>query len=219
MDILYYPFTNVEFNNKSSILLDASFLLSLIYDDDIHHNESIAFFRVLLNNKCILYITNIISAEVLNQIMYKIFTMDVCYRLEKRNPINSKENIKEIIHSFGKYDKKILKDKRYDKLREIPYKKYFDNLSKNSEKRHLLAIYYNTAVKLYTQLENTVKCNYADISKQCLIKTRELMVKNMLSINDATHLAACLLNNIQYLLTLDGDFVYSECPGVKVLKI
>ena len=72
---------------------------------------------------------------------------------------------------------------------------------------------------MHNQLENTVKYSYVDINKQCMIKTKELMVKNMLSINDATHLASCICNNIEYLLTLDSDFIYADCDSVKVLKI
>lgn len=219
MEILLYPFNSVDFNSNTSILLDASFLLSLVYDDDIHHAECIEVFRILINKKTKLVITNIISAEVLNQIMYRIFMLDIRHKMDKRNPFNSQSNIKEIISSFSKYDKKIIKDKRIDKLREIPYKKYFDNISKNSKKRDLLSTYYKTAVAMHNQLENTVKYNYIDINKQCMLKTKELMVKNLLSINDATHLAACLCNNIQYLLTLDSDFIYADCEIVKVLKI
>lgn len=219
MDILFYPFGSIEFNSNTSILLDASFLLSLVYDDDIHHAECIEVFRILINKKTKLVITNIISAEVLNQIMYRVFMLDIRHRIDKRNPFNSATNIKDIISSFSKYDKKIIKDKRIDKLREIPYKKYFDNLSKNTNKRELLTIYYKTAVAMHNQLENTVKYTYVDINKQCMIKTKELMVKNLLSINDATHLAACICNNIEYLLTLDSDFIYAECESVKVLKI
>ncbi len=219
MDISFYPFSSVEFNSNTSILLDASFLLSLVYDDDIHHAECIEVFRILINKKTKLVITNIISAEVLNQIMYRIFMLDIRHKLDKRNPFNSATNIKEIVSSFSKYDKKIIKDKRIDKLREIPYKKYFDNLSKNTKKRELLKIYYKTAVAMHNQLENTVKYNYVDINKHCMIKTKDLMVKNLLSINDATHLAACICNNVEYLLTLDSDFIYAECDSVKVLKI
>lgn len=219
MDILFYPFNSIEFNSNTSILLDASFLLSLVYDDDIHHSKCIEVFRILINKKTKLVITNIISAEVLNQIMYRVFMLDIRHRIDKRNPFNSATNIKDIISSFSKYDKKIIKDKRIDKLREIPYKKYFDNLSKNTNKRELLTIYYKTAVAMHNQLENTVKYTYVDINKQCMIKTKDLMVKNLLSINDATHLAACICNNIEYLLTLDSDFIYAECESVKVLKI
>lgn len=219
MEILLYPFNSTDFNSNTTILLDASFLLSLVYDDDIHHAECIEVFRILINKKTKLFITNIISAEVLNQIMYRIFMLDIRHKMDKRNPFNTQTNIKEIISSFSKYDKKIIKDKRIDKLREIPYKKYFDNLSKNTKKREILGVYYKTAVAMHNQLENTVKYSYVDINKQCMVKTKELMVKNMLSINDATHLASCICNNIEYLLTLDSDFVYADCDSVKVLKI
>ena len=60
MEILLYPFNSVDFNSNTSILLDASFLLSLVYDDDIHHAKSIEVFRILINKKTKLLITNII---------------------------------------------------------------------------------------------------------------------------------------------------------------
>ncbi|WP_346916218.1 type II toxin-antitoxin system VapC family toxin [Clostridium sp.] len=219
MEILFYPFSSVDFQSSTSILLDASFLLSLVYDDDVKHTECIEVFRVLINNQCKLLVTNIISAEVLNQIMYKIFMIDIRHKIDKESAFNSQTNIKQIISSFSKYDRKIIKDKRMDKLREIPYKKYFDNLSKNSSKRDLLSVYYKTAVTMHNQLENTVKYEYVEINKFCMSKTKEIMVKNLLSINDATHIATCICHNINYLLTLDNDFVYANCDSVKILKI
>lgn len=219
MEILFYPFSSVNFQSNTSILLDASFLLSLVYDDDVKHSECIEVFRILLNNQCKLLVTNIISAEVLNQIMYKIFMIDIRHKIDKESAFNSQTNIKQIIASFSKYDRKIIKEKRIDKLREIPYKKYFDNLSKNSSKRDLLSVYYKTAVTMHNQLENTVKYTYVEINKLCMSKTKEIMVKNLLSINDATHIATCICHNIDYLLTLDSDFVYADCNSVSILKI
>ena len=83
MEILFYPFSSIDFQSSTSILLDASFLLSLVYDDDIKHTECIEVFRILLNNQCKLLVTNIISAEVLNQIMYKIFMIDIRHKIDK----------------------------------------------------------------------------------------------------------------------------------------
>lgn len=219
MEILAYPFNPSIFSPNTTILLDASFLLSLVYDDDPRHGHSIEVLRLMLNNKCRLFITNIISAEVLNQIMYRVFINDINYKIDKKKPVNSIDNVKEIIHCFGKYDKKIIREKKTDKLREIPYKKYFDSISKNKNKRTLLEIYYKTAVLIHNQLENTVKYTYLDINKLCMLKTKELMVKNLLSINDATHLSACICHNVQYLITLDIDFVYADCTEAKILKI
>lgn len=219
MEMLLYPFPTVTFSNNTSILLDASFLLSLVYDDDVRHAQCVEALKKILIGKCRLYVTNIISAEVLNQIMYKIFIMDIRHKIDKCNPFNSETNIRQILSCFNKYDRKIIKDKRQDKLREIPYKKYFDNLSKNSLKRHLLKVYYKTAVTMHNQLENTLKFNYVEINKQCMSRTKELMTKDLLSINDATHLAVCENYNINYLLTLDGDFIYAENSKVNVLKV
>jgi predicted nucleic acid-binding protein len=52
-----------------------------------------------------------------------------------------------------------------------------------------------------------------------MLRTKELMIKDLLSINDATHLAVCENYNVKYLLTLDGDFIYAENSKVNVLKI
>ena len=89
----------------------------------------------------------------------------------ENTPFNSRNNIRTIISSFNKYDRKILKEKRTDKFVDIPYKKYFDNLSKNILKKELLTIYYKTAVNMHTQLENTIKFNYLDINKKLYIKS------------------------------------------------
>jgi predicted nucleic acid-binding protein len=219
MEMLLFPFSSIDFNNTTSILLDASFLLSLVYDDDIKHSQCVETLKKILIGKCKLYVTNIISAEVLNQIMYKIFIIDIRHKIDKCNPFNSETNIKQIINCFNKYDRKTIKDKREDKLREIHYKKYFDNLSKNSLKRNLLKIYYKTAVTMHNQLENTLNFDYVEINKLCMLRTKELMTKDLLSINDATHLAVCENYNIKYLLTLDGDFIYAENSKVNILKI
>jgi predicted nucleic acid-binding protein len=219
MEMLLYPFSNITFDINTSILLDASFLLSLVYDDDIKHSQCVEALKKIIVGKCKLYVTNIISAEVLNQIMYKIFMLDIRHRIDKCNPFNSQTNIKQIIGCFNKYDRKIIRDKRLDKLGEIHYKKYFDNLSKNSLKRDLLKVYFKTAVTMHNQLENTLKFEYVEVNKQCMIRTKDLMTKDLLSINDATHLAVCENHNIIYLLTLDGDFIYAESSKVHVLKI
>lgn len=219
MEIILYPFTNIKLDNSTKILLDASFLLSLVYDDDIKHSECIEIFKKLITNKCTLLVTNIISAEVLNQIMYKIFMLDIQHKILKVNPFNTETNLREIINCFSKYDKRIIKDKRIDKLREIPYKKYFDNISKNSNRRNLLGIYYKTAVKMHSQLEKTVNFNYVEINKLSLTKTKDIMSTCLLSINDATHLAVCEQYNIHYILTLDSDFIYADTCPTHILKI
>jgi len=194
-------------------------LLSLVYDDDIKHSECIEIFKKLITNKCELLITNIISAEVLNQIMYKIFMLDMQHKVLKSKPFNTETKIRETLNSFNKYDKKIIREKKIDRLREIPYKKYFDNISKSMSKRELLSIYYKTAVKMHNQLETTVNFNYVEITKSSMTKTKEIMSNSLLSINDSTHLAVCEQHDIEYLLTLDNDFIYAEISPINILKI
>ncbi|GAA0117098.1 type II toxin-antitoxin system VapC family toxin [Clostridium senegalense] len=219
MEMILYPFKGVVFDESTSILLDASFLLSLVYDDDPKHSECIEVLRKIMLGKSILYITSIISCEVLNQIMYKVFMIDVQYKITKATPFNTPNNIKCIISTFNKYDRKSLKEKRASKVVDIPYKKYFDNLSKNALRKNLLNIYYKTAVNMHTQLEHTLKFNYLDINDICMIKTKELMMTHNIAVNDATILAAAECYNINFLLTLDSDFLYADTSSVQILKI
>lgn len=219
MEMILYPFKGVSFNEKTSILLDASFLLSLVYDDDPKHSECIEVLRKIMLGKCTLYITSIISCEVLNQIMYKVFMIDVQYKITKATPFNTINNIKSIIYTFSKYDRRALKEKKTDKIVDIPYKKYFDNLSKNSLRKNLLNIYYKTAVSMHTQLEHTLKFKYLDINNICMVKSKELMVKHKIAVNDATILASAECYNVNYLLTLDSDFLYADSSSIQILKI
>lgn len=219
MEMILYPFKNIKLNENTSIILDSSFLLSLVYDDDNKHSECIETLRKLLISQCNLFITSIISSEVLNQIMYKVFIMDVQFKINKNTPFNSKNNIRSIINSFNKYDRKAIKDKRLDKLLEIPYKKYFDNLSKNTLKKDLLTVYFNTAVNMHTQLEHTLKFKYLDMNKECIFYAKELMIKHLITVNDATILSVANNYNIDYILTLDSDFLYAETTNLKILKI
>lgn len=219
MEMILYPFNNIDFTENTSILLDASFLLSLVYDDDIKHSECIEVLRKLMLNKCKLYVTSIISCEVLNQIMYKVFMLDMQYRINKSTPFNSRNNIKSLLGSFNKYDRKTLREKHADKAREIPYKRYFDNLSKNILKKDLLSVYYKTAVNMHSQLEHTIKFNYLDLTEHCISRTKDFMTKHLISVNDATILAVGECYNLNYLLTLDSDFLYAESCNIEVLKI
>ena len=45
------------------------------------------------------------------------------------------------------------------------------------------------------------------------------MCDSLLSVNDAFHIATAEHNNIDFLLTLDGDFVFAESSEMKILKI
>ena len=218
MQLILYPFKNVVFN-KNSVLLDASFLLSLIYDDDIKHSDCLSCLKQLSEGSCIFYTTSIISAEVLNKILYKLFISDIQCKISNDSPYNSIDNIRSITNSFSRHDTKILKEKRKDRLIHIPYKRYFDNISKNSMKRDLLSIYYSKSVEIVSELEKIINIKYLNISEECLALVKTFMCENLLSVNDAFHIATAQHNNIDFLLTLDGDFIFAESSKIKVLKI
>ena len=218
MQLILYPFKNTVFN-KNSVLLDASFLLSLIYDEDIKHSDCLSCLKQLSEGSCEFYTTSIISAEVLNQILYKLFISDIQCKISNNNPYNSMDNIRSITNSFSRHDTKILKQKREDRLIHIPYKRYFDNISKNSMKRNLLNIYYSKSVEIISELEKIINIRYLNITEECIPIVKNFMCENLLSVNDAFHLATAEYNKIDYLLTLDGDFIFAECSEMKILKI
>jgi len=218
MQLILYPFKNIVFN-KNSVLLDASFLLSLIYDDDIKHSDCLSCLKRLSEGNCDFYTTSIISAEVLNKILYKLFISDIQCKISNNSPYNSNDNIRTITNSFSRHDTKILKEKRKDRLIHIPYKRYFDNISKNSMKRSLLNIYYSKSVEIISELEKIINIKYLNISEECISLVKTFMCESLLSVNDAFHIASAQHNNIDFLLTLDGDFIFAESSEMKILKI
>jgi len=218
MQLILFPFKNTVFN-KNSVLLDASFLLSLIYDEDIKHSDCLSCLKQLSEGSCEFYTTSIISAEVLNQILYKLFISDIQCKISNNSPYNSMDNIRSITNSFSRHDTKILKQKREDRLIHIPYKRYFDNISKNSMKRDLLNIYYSKSVEIISELEKIINIRYLNITEECIPIVKTFMCENLLSVNDAFHLATAEHNKIDFLLTLDGDFIFAECSEMKILKI
>ena len=156
MELILYPFKNITFN-KNSVLLDASFILSLIYDDDIKHSDCLSCLKQLSEGGCEFYTTSIISAEVLNQILYKLFISDIEAKINNNSLYNSIDNIRSITNSFSRHDTKILKQRKEDRLIHIPYKRYFDNISKNSMRRNVLNIYYNKSVEIISELRKNYK--------------------------------------------------------------
>lgn len=218
MQLILYPFKNIVFN-KNSVLLDASFLLSLIYDDDIKHSDCLSCLKQLSEGSCEFYTTSIISAEVLNKILYKLFISDIQCKISNNRPYNSAVNIRSIANSFSRHDTKILKEKKKDRLIHIPYKRYFDNISKNSIKRDLLNIYYNKSVEIISELEKIINIKYLNIPEECISLVKKFMCENLLSVNDAFHIATAEYNNIDFLLTLDGDFIFAESSKMQILRI
>ncbi|AWZ49276.1 PIN domain-containing protein [Clostridiaceae bacterium 14S0207] len=219
MDIIEYPFSECNFNAGSSIMMDTCFILTLLYDKDPKNRECCNIATKLKLLDCNLYITDMVAAETINQITKKLFLNDMKYRLEKVQPVNTISDINLIIACFNKHHRKIIREKKLEKYKEIPFNKYFYNICKNEWKKDLLKVYFDKSVELHTYLENILNFEYLSINKDCINIAKTFMNEYMLSVNDAFHLACSQYYGIQYFLTLDRDFQSNIQTTVKLLKI
>lgn len=217
MQRLEYPFDSSMFNSKTSVLLDACFLLSISNEEDPKYGQCIETYKQLQTSKCSLYVTTIVWAEVLNVVMNKLFIQDIRYKLDNNNPINNKCNISLIIKHFTAYHRKHLNN--YKKSCNIPYKKYFNIIYKNKNERDLLKIYFVKSVEIQKLLEKSLLIKHVSLNKASFEQAREYVEKYQLCLNDATHLSAAEQCKITYLLTLDGDFNNEISANTRLLKI
>ena len=194
-------------------------MLTLLYNKDPKNKECVLTLKALLNSKCNLYINDIISAEVLNNITKKLFINDMKHSALKTEPLNSESNINLIISCFNKHDRKIIKERKLEKYNNIPFNKYFYNISKSDWKKDLLKIYYEKAVELHSLLVKSLNLKYLTIDKTTVELAEKYMKKYMMSVNDSYHIACAERNNINYLMTLDSDFEAIEKSKVTILKI
>ncbi|MEG2353794.1 MAG: PIN domain-containing protein [Clostridium sp.] len=200
-------------------MLDTCFILTLLYDKDPKNKECIEVLSRLIISGSQLYITDITSAEILNQIPKKLFQNDIRYKIDKVDPLNSECNIDIILNSFNKHDRKLIKEKRLEKFNQIPFNKYFHNLSKNPWKKDLLKVYYVKAVEMHTQMERLLKFKNIPIDSKCINLAKELMKNYILPVNDSYHIACAEFNGIHYFITLDSDFEEIRNTKVVILKI
>lgn len=214
-----YPFDDAPLDDTTRILVDTCFLLSLLYDKDPKNKECIESFKMLLIRGCKLYVNDIVIAEFLNQMQKKMFVNDIRNRNNRKEIVNTQTNINLIIACFSKNDRKIIKERKLEKFRHIPFNKYFYNIAKNAWKRDLLKIYYEKATEMHSQVEKAMKLNFIPIQKDSIELSKEFMKKFMLSVNDAYHLACAEYSGIKYILTLDCDFEEINESSVDILKI
>lgn len=214
------PFTQIPFDNKTSVFLDACFLLALLNHNDTRHYDTMNLYQILRNNKCKLFITDVVASEVINNLMYKLFIADIRYIIDNAQPLNSKANVASILHSFSQKDRKAIKCQWKPYIDNINYKFYFNTISKSPKKRNLLQIYLNTALQTYEQLEISMQLKYISLSKRTFDDAKVYMKNDLLLVNDAYHLSSALLGNSNYLATLDGDFRYvNAATSIKLLRI
>lgn len=199
--------------------MDTCFILTLLYDNDPKNKECANLITALMLSKCKLFVTDMTAAETMNQITKKLFLTDMKYKANRVIPLNTKSNINLICSCFNKYHRKIIKDKKFEKYKDIPFNKYFYNILKNPWKKDLLKIYFDKSVELYAYLENILKFEYLSITKPCIDISKYFITEYMLSVNDSFHLACAQYHGVQYFLTLDRDFENNIFTTVKLLKI
>lgn len=200
-------------------MLDTCFLIALLYDTDPKNLECCNTLTTLKKNACILYVNDMIIAESINQVTKKLFLNDMKYKIDHIQPLNSINDIEIIISAFSKRDKKIIKERRLEYYREIPFNKYFHNIAKNPWKKDLLKIYFTTAVDLFSYMQKVLRLQFISIGSTDIILSKLFVTKYMLSINDAFHLSCAANNGINYFLTLDKDFDFSIEAKTVILKI
>lgn len=220
MGVHIYPFNSISFDNKTSVLIDACFLLALLYENDNKHKECEKVLKELLDRKCQLYVTNIVSSEVLNQILYRLFASDMRYKVDGITPLNSRTHIGVLISNLTKNDKNDLRAGIINRVNRINFKYYFNQFYKDNRLRKFLKIYFEKATYYHEALEKKLGVKYISSNRAMLALAKDYMKNDMLGVNDANHLAAATQNELTYLLTLDGDFVYlTSKVKVGILKI
>lgn len=215
-----YPFNSISFSNKTSVLIDACFLLALLSENDSRYVECDDVLKKLVEAKCQLYVTNIVSSEILNHIIYRLFENDIRYKIDKVQSLNTTTNIGLLLSNFKPEDKIAIKKLHIRKVCRINFKRYFNEIYKNARFRKFLKIYFEKSVHLFETLEQKAGVKYVSVNKDMLTLAKQFMINDMLGVNDANHLAAASQKNFNYLLTLDGDFCYVTSPvNVEILKI
>ncbi|SHK34335.1 PIN domain-containing protein [Hathewaya proteolytica DSM 3090] len=219
MNIIDYPFDPNRILLGSSVMLDTCFILTLLYDTDPKNMESCNTLSLLRRNNCSLYVNDMTIAETINQITKKLFINDMKYKIDRIQPLNSINDIEIILSCFNKRDRKLIKERRLEYYKEIPFNKYFHNIAKNPWKKDLLKIYFTTSVDIFSYFEKVLNLKFVSITHTDVILSKLFITKYMLSINDAFHLSSAISHDITYFLTLDKDFDTAIEANINILKI
>jgi predicted nucleic acid-binding protein len=217
MEVTNYPFGNGVFNSTTSVLLDACFLLSLIDATDSKFDSCNKVMQQILNSKSQVYVTNVVSAEVLNVLMVKLFKLDMMSSIDNNQTQNAKGSIQQFLKYFKPADKKKI-CKKNNSADNINYKYIFNKVYKSPD-RNLLNVYFQEAIKIQTAMEKVFNIRYISMNKDYFIQCRDFMAKHLLMVNDASHLAVAENRGLTYLLSLDSDFVNVNDVKTKLLRI
>jgi predicted nucleic acid-binding protein len=217
MEVTKYPFDSSVFNNTTSVLLDACFLLALVDATDIKYDDCNTTMKQLLENKAQLFVTNVVSAEVLNVLMVKLFKLDMMSSIDHNNTLNSIGAIRHLLKHFRLPEQKKIA-KKNNSADNINYKLAFNKAYKSSD-RNLLNVYFQEAIRIQTEMEKAFSIKYISMNRDYFSECRLLMNQHMLMVNDASHLAVTESRKLTYLLSLDADFFGVSNVKTKLLKI
>jgi len=213
-----FPFSVVNLNKDSSILLDACFLLALQDEKHNLNEKCIEISNLLIDKKCKLYVSNVVLAEVLNKIIQRLFISDIGYRFTT-DILNSQENINKIITYFYPNEQKVILTATEEKFNKYKFMNHFDYIIKETEDIELLRVYFQEAIFLLEDLEQNLKLNCLPINANMVLTAKQFYKNFMMGINDAQHLSVALVHRLDYILTLDGDFEKIPVDKVKILKV
>lgn len=215
----HYPYTDLNLDNQSKILLDACFLLTLQDEEHEFNKYCSDVSKFLIKNKCKLFVSNVVIAEVINILIQKFFIIDIGYR-SSEFIFNSTDNIDKLIDNyFNDYEKRIIINDNKEQFRKINFTKVFNYINKKTFDRDLLKVYFEEAIDTINELEENLSLSILPVNANMVFGAKELSSNYLMGINDAQHLAVSLSHRLDYILTLDGDFDKVPINKVKILTI
>lgn len=215
----HFPYTEINLDSQTKILLDACFLLALQDEEHEFNKYCDDILNILLRHKCKLFVSNVVIAEVINILVQKFFTIDIGYRSSKIM-FNTVDNINRFINNyFNDYEKQIVNNDNKDQFRKINFTKKFNYINKKSNERDLLKVYFEEAVNTINDLEKDLNLAILPINANMVLVAKELSSNYLMGINDAQHLAVSLSHRMDYILTLDGDFDKIPLSKINILAM
>jgi predicted nucleic acid-binding protein len=216
-----YPYDKISLNENTKIFIDACFpLIILCNENDRRYKKCINIKNMLTKYKCQFFITTVVASEIVNQIMNYLFVHDIqSIANEDERCFNNEITVYNILALFKEKDVDIITGKKFKEFDRIPYKQYFNKTYKNDKTKKLLSFYFKRAIQIYYNFEKNMRINYLNSSDKIFTESKKLIRDKMLTINDAQHLMSAIIYNMDYILTLDGDFNIKLNKEMNVLTI
>lgn len=211
-----FPYTELDLNSQTKILLDACFLLSL-QDESHKDNESCGIIaNYLASSNCKLFVSNVVIAEVINKLIFRFFMMDIGYRFSELT-LNNNENINKLVTYFYSKERNIILNGTKEQFEKYSFSNHIDFINKKTSDRNLLKIYFEEAIDVMDDLEEDLSISILPINSNMVALAKELSSNYLMGINDAQHIAVSISHRMDYILTLDGDFEKIPIDKVKIL--